>query len=165
MPLAFYLSDIFMVALAIAAGASALPESRHKVVPRWRLLLPGVLATVSAVAALVYPHPRDLLELEMWLIGAAGLLIGAARASFMGMESDHAWGLVRLRSGKDALWTAAAFALFALIHFFVEMITRDVNPYMTSVVLLMTLSGSYLMGRSLVGWIRAGQMAHADLRD
>ncbi len=165
MPLAFYLSDIFMVALAIAVVASALPESRHKVVPRWQLLLPGVLATVSAVAALVYPHPRDLLELEMWLIGAAGLLIGAARAGFMGMESDHAWGLVRLRYGKDTLWTALAFALFALIHFVVEMITRDVNPYMVSVVLLLTLSGSYLMGRSLVGWVRAGRTMHVDLHD
>jgi hypothetical protein len=60
---------------------------------------------------------------------------------------------------------AAALALFALIHFAVEISSLAVNPYMASVVLLMTLSGSYLMGRSLVGWIRAGRETHVDLRD
>ena len=45
------------------------------------------------------------------------------------------------------------------------MITQAVNPYMISIGALMTIPGSYLMGRSLVSWIRAGQMVHADLRD
>jgi hypothetical protein len=104
MPLAFYLSDIFMLVFAIAAAASAVPQSRQRVVPRWQLLLPGALATLATVALVIYPHPRDLLELQMWLIGSPGLLVGAARSQFMGIESDRAWGLVRLRYGKDVLW-------------------------------------------------------------
>jgi len=160
MPLVFYLADIFMLVLALAAMAVAVRQSRGQIVPRWQLLPPGVLATLATVALLIYPHPRDLLDLGMWLAGSLGLLVGAARGAFMGMESDHNWRLVRLRYGKDELWGAIALAAFAALNFAVEMISRDVNPYMTSVVLLMTLSGSYLMGRSLVGWSRAGSIAH-----
>jgi hypothetical protein len=165
MPLAFYLSDIFMLLFAIAAAATALPQSREQAVPRWQLLLPGALATLATIALVIYPHPRDVLELEMWLIGSPGLLVGAARGAFMGMEGDHASRLARLHSGKDGLWAAVALALFALIHFVVEISSLAVNPYMASVVLLMTLSGSYLMGRSLAGWIRAGRGEDVDLHE
>ena len=83
----------------------------------------------------------------------------------MGMESDQAWGLVRVQDSRDGVWAALALALFATLNFAAEMITQNVNPYMVSVELLMTIPGSYLMGRSLVSWIRAGRMVHADLRD
>jgi len=165
MPTAFYLSDIVLLLAAIAAAVTAIPQSRGKVVPRWHLLLPGVLATVATIALMSYPHPKDLLDLEMWSTGAVGFLVGAARGQFMGVDSDQSWGLVRLRYGRDALWAAIALACFAAIHFVVEMVSRDVNPYMTSVSLLMTLSGSYLAGRSLVGWIGAGTRTHVDLHD
>jgi hypothetical protein len=165
MPLAFYVSDVVMLLAALVAGISAVRQGIGTIVPRWRLLIPGVLATIATIALGSFPRPIELLDPERHLIGAAGFLIGGARAAFMGMESDQAWGLVRIEDGRDGMWAALALALFATLNFAAEMITQSVNPYMISVEALMTLAGSYLMGRSLVGWIRAGHLVHADLRD
>jgi hypothetical protein len=165
MPFAFYLSDGLMLAFALAAAASAVVQSRGQVVPRWTLLLPGVLASIATVSTMIFPHPRDLLELEMWTAGVIGFLVGAARGQLMGMESDLNWGLVRLRYTKDELWVALVFVLFAFVHFVIEMRLLDVSPFMASGVLAMTVTGSYLFGRSLIGWIRAGRTSHVDLRD
>ncbi len=165
MPFAFYLSDGLMLVFALAAAASAVAQSRGAVVRRWTLLLPGVFAGIATVSTMIYPHPRDLLELQLWLAGLIGFLVGAARGQLMGMESDRVWGLLHLRYTKDALWVALVFVLFAFVHFVVEMHLLDVSPFMASGVLGMTLTGSYLFGRSLIGWIRAGRLSHVDLRD
>jgi hypothetical protein len=165
MPLGFYLSDIVMLLAALVAAVSAWRQGHAAIVPRWRLLLPGVLATIATIGLISFPRPIELLNPEMHLIGAACFLVGGARGAFMGMESDQAWGLVRVQDSRDGVWAALALALFATLNFAAEMITQNVNPYMISVELLMTIPGSYLMGRSLVSWIRAGRMVHADLRD
>jgi len=165
MPLGFYLSDVVMLAAALVAAISAVRQGIGTIVPRWRLLIPGVLATIATVALISFPRPIEPLDPEMHLIGAAGFLVGGARAAFMGMHSDQAWGLVRIDDGRDGMWAALALAFFATLNFAAEMITQAVNPYMISIELLMTIPGSYLMGRSFVGWIRAGRTVHADLRD
>src|SRR5262249_22224353 len=104
-------------------------------------------------------------DLQIVTAGVIGFLMGSARGAFMAMESDRNWGLVRLHDGRDEMVVAGLFALAAVIHFGIEMTLRHVNPYMPSGVLALNLTGGYLMGRSLVGWIRAGQMDHVDLRD
>ena len=165
MPLAFYLSDIVMLLAALVAAISGVRQGIGTIVPRWRLLAPGVLSTIATIALIAFPRPLELLDPEMHLLGAAGFLIGGARGAFMGMESDQAWGVVRVQDGRDGMWAAVALAFFATLNFAAEMITQNVNPYMISIGALMTIPGSYLMGRSLVSWIRAGQMVHVDLRD
>jgi len=165
MPLAFYLSDLGLFVLSLAALPSALAQGRGQIVRRWTLLLPGVLTSLASVANIAFPRAADLANLTIWLIGVLGFLIGSARAQFMGMDSDQNWGLVRMRWGKDLLWVTVVFVLFALIHVAIEMSFQEVSPLMPTGVLGMTLAGSYLLGRSVVGWIRAGRKNHTDLRD
>jgi len=165
MPLAFYLSDAAMVILALAVVASARAQRRHKIVKRWVLLLPGLLAALAVVADLAFPQIMDLVNLQIWTAGVVGFLIGGLRGQFMRLDSDHNWGLVRTRDGRDELWVAYFFAAVAIIHFGIEMHIQTVSAIMPSGVLAMTLTGGYLLGRSLIGWIRAGQVDHVDLRD
>jgi hypothetical protein len=165
MPLFFYVSDIVMLLFALAAAASALRQGRGKIVPRWALLLPSLFASIATVGTMIFPQPRDLLEPAMLTAGVLGFVIGGLRGYLMRMESDHNAGIVRLTYGKDALWSAIAFALFAIVHFIIEISRGDVSPYMASGVLLMTLTGSYLFGRSLTGWLHAGTIAHVGIHD
>jgi hypothetical protein len=165
MPFAFYLSDALMLAFALAAAASAVRQSRGQRVQRWTLLLPGLFATIAAVSTMLYPRPRDLLELQMWTAGVLCFLAGGTRGRLMEMESDHTTGMVRLPWAKDLLWAALAFALIAVLHFAIEMGRLVVSPYMASGVLLMTIVGAYLLGRSVVSWVRAGSVSHVDLRN
>jgi hypothetical protein len=165
MPIAFYVSDGLMLLFAIGAAVAAWRQDRHRLVPRWQLLLPGILGILSVMAELAFPEPRDLFHLGIWTVGATGLAVGAVRGAVMALESDHAFRLVRLANARDGTWMAFALVLFALLHFAAEMSTQQVNPYMPTAVLLTCLAGSYLAGRSLVGWIRADQSTHIDLRD
>jgi hypothetical protein len=165
MPVAFYVSDFCMLVLALGALASAHAQCRHQIVRRWKLLLPGVLATLASMANLAFPEIWDVVDPEIIMAGVIGFLIGGARGQFMRMDSDQNFGLVRLRDGRDELLVAYVFTAFAVVHFVIEMDLKSVNPVMPSGVLAMTLTGSYLLGRSVVGWVRAGRKHHTDLRD
>jgi hypothetical protein len=165
MPIGFYLSDIGLIVLALAALASTRFQARRQLVRRWNLLLPGVLATLGSVSNLVFPHAADLFNLQIVTAGVIGFLIGAARGAFMGMDYDQRWGLVRLHDGRDELVVASLFSLAAVIHFAIEMTINRVNPYMPSGVLALNLTGGYLLGRSVIGWIRAGRIDHTDLHN
>ena len=62
------LADLLMLVFAIAAAASISNEPRQRIVPRWRLLLPGVLAALSDAILIAYPQYRDLFQLELWTV-------------------------------------------------------------------------------------------------
>jgi hypothetical protein len=71
------------------------------------------------------------------------------------MACDHAPGRVTLRSGSDGVWVAWAMALCAGIQGSIETGLSAQNPYEAAAELLMLLSSGYLLGRSLVAWLRA----------
>ena len=165
MPLAFYVSDAIMLVLALAAAASAIPESRQRIFRRGWLLAPGLLAFGAAVGLFLYPDPFDLVMPELMTLGLLGFLAGIARGFFMHIQSDHAYGVVRLRNGDDAVWVSGLFALCAVMHFYVEMRLGKVSPFMASAALVMTLGSGYLLGRSIVAYARAVRKEHYDLRE
>jgi len=165
MPKLFYAVDGVMLALAIAAAACAVAQTRRRAVKRWLVLATGVLASLAAIALLSYPDVRDLLQLEVWSIAAIGILAGAARGQFMGLEADHNWGLVRLTWAHDWLWVAIAVLLLAILQFAIEIRLRQQNPFETTVELPMVLASGYLLGGSVVAWLRAGSIAHTDLQE
>jgi len=161
----FYAVDGVMLLLAAAAVACAAAQMKERIVSRWIVLATGVLASLAAIALLSYPDVRDLLQLEVWSVAAVGILIGAARGQFMRMESDHNWSLVRLTWAHDWLWVSIAVLLLAILQFAIEIRLRQQNPFETTVELPMVLASGYLLGASLVAWVRSGSIAHTDLHD
>ena len=161
----FYAIDGLMLALAVAAAVCAFQQAGERVVRRWIILAPGVLASAAAVALLSYPDVRDLLQLQVWSIASVGLLIGVARGAFMRLESDHNWQLVRLNWSYDWLLIAVAVLVLSILQFAIEIRLRQQNPFETTVELPSVLGGAHLLGASLVVWFRAGSIAHTDLHD
>ena len=53
--------------------------------------------------------------------------------------------------------------LFAAVQGAIETGLRSENPYETTAEFLMLLASGYLLGRSLVAWLRARLATHHDL--
>ena len=155
--------DLLIVLLAIGATVTANPERHAVPFARGQLLLPGVLAFAGTVILLSYPEIRDLADPEVWLIGVAGIAIGAVRGWALTVDSDRAHRLVRVRRGRDAVWAGWMMVLFAAIQGSIETGLRAENPYEPTAEFFMLLAGGYLLGRSTVAWLRARTATHTDL--
>jgi hypothetical protein len=157
--------DVLIVLLAIGAAATANIERTRQPFPRFQLLMPGLLAFAAALILLSYPDIRDLADPEVWLVSALGLASGGCRGALMRMDSDHTFRVVRLWRGRDSAWAAWVMVLFAAVQGSIETALRAENPYETTAEAVMLLSGGYLLGRSVVSWLRARVMTHHDLKD
>jgi hypothetical protein len=157
--------DVLIVLLSIGAAASANVERTREPFPRLQLLMPGVLAFAGAMVLLSYPDIRDLADPGVWLVSSVGLLAGGCRGALMRMDCDHTFRLVRVWHGRDAAWAAWVMVLFAAVQGSLERALRPDNPYETTAEAIMLLSGSYLLGRSTVSWLRARTMTHHALKD
>jgi len=156
--------DVLIVVLTIGAAASANVERTREPFPRLQLLLPGLLASAAAVILLSYPDIRDLADPGVWLVSTVGLLAGACRGALMRMDCDHTVRIVRVWRGNDAAWAGWVMVLFAVIQGSIETALRAGNPYETTAEAVMLLTGGYLLGRSIVSWLRARAMPHLDLK-
>ena len=157
--------DLLIVLLAIGAAATANLERTLQPFPRRHLLLPGLLAFAGGLILLVYPDIRDLPVPEVWLVGVAGTLAGAARGAGIRLDCDQAQRQVRVHRGRDAAWAAWTMVLFAIIQGSLETGLKANNPYETTAEFLMLLAGGYLLGRSVVAWVRARAATHRDLHE
>jgi hypothetical protein len=156
--------DVLIVLLSIGSAASANVERTREPFPRFQLLMPGLLAFAGAMVLLSYPDIRDLADPGVWLVSTVGGLGGACRGALMRLDSDHTFRLVRIWRGQDAAWAAWVMVLFATVQGSLERALRPDNPYETTAEALMLLAGSYLLGRSIVSWLRARTLAHHDLK-
>ena len=157
--------DVLIVLLAIGAAATANVERTQEPFPRFQLLMPGLLAFVGSMILLSYPDIRDLADPGVWLVSSVGLAAGVCRGALMRMDSDHTFRIVRLWRGRDAAWAGWVMVLFATVQGSIETALRTENPYETTAEAVMLLSGGFLLGRSVVGWLRARAMPHHDLKD
>jgi hypothetical protein len=164
-PVEFFAEDAVMVAAALTALATAWPQRQDALVRRRLLLMPGLLAFVSALLLFGYPQFTELLDAQVWLIAFLAIAAGCVRGALLGMDSDHDAQLVRLTGPGDVRWLALLMVVVAILQAAVEIHTLAENPFEPTVELMMLLLGSYLLGRSVVGWIRAGQLQHVVLRD
>ncbi len=155
--------DLVILLLAIAGAVSATAERRQRLMPRWRLLVPGVLGALGTLILLSYPDIRDLADPQMWTIGLVGVAVGALRGLAMKVDSDHAFSIVRLRSRGDAAWVAWLLVLFAALQGAIETGLKAENPYEKTAELLMLVTSGYLFGRSLIVWWRARTGIHVDI--
>ena len=105
---------------------------------------------------LSYPDIRDLADPGVWLVSTVGLgLGGACRGALMRLDSDHTFRVVRIWRGQDAAWAAWVMVLFAAVQGSLERALRPDNPYETTAEAADAAGGSYLLGRSIVSWLRA----------
>jgi hypothetical protein len=157
--------DAVILLLAVVSALVAGRERLRQPMPRWRLLVPGLASTVGTLILLSYPDIRDLADPQMWTIGLGGIAVGAVRGWAMRLDSDHAFSQVRLRSGGDAAWVAWILVLLAALQGAIETGLRAENPYEATAELLMLITSGYLLGRSLVAWLRARSSSHVDLQE
>ncbi|HYD07282.1 MAG TPA: hypothetical protein VEC60_16220 [Reyranella sp.] len=155
--------DLLIVLLAVSAAVMANAERSAIPFPRRQLLMPGLLAFSGTVILLAYPEIRDLANPEVWTVAAAGMAVGALRAALLRIESDRRHRLVRLERGGDAVWFGWLMVAFAVLQGSIETGLRAENPYEATAEFLMLLCSGYLLGRSLVAWLRACTAAHHDL--
>jgi len=155
--------DLAILLLAVAGALVAGRERQQRPVPRWHLLVPGLASTIGTLILLSYPDIRDLADPQMWTIGLAGVAVGAVRGWALRMDSDHASAQVRLHGGGDAAWVAWALVLLAALQGAIETGLRKENPYEATAELFMLITGGYLLGRSVVAWLRARSGMHVDL--
>lgn len=157
--------DVLIVLLAIGAAATANVERTREPFPRLQLLMPGLLAFAGAMILLSYPDIRDLADPGVWVVSTVGLVAGGCRGALIRMDSDHTFGVVRVWRGNDAAWAGWLMVLFATVQGSIETALSADNPYETAAEAAMLLAGSYLLGRSIVSWLRAGAMTHHNLKD
>jgi hypothetical protein len=157
--------DVLIVLLSIGAAATANVERTRESFPRLQLLMPGLLAFAGAIILLSYPDIRDLADPGVWAVSTVGLLAGGCRGALMRLDSDHTFGVVRVWHGSDAAWAGWLMVLFAVVQGSIETALRADNPYEKTAEAVMLLAGSYLLGRSIVSWLRARAMTHHDLKD
>jgi hypothetical protein len=161
--LIMYGLDLLIVLLAIGAAVTANPERTTAPFPRRLLLLPGLLAFIGTMILLAYPDIRDLIDPAVWLVASVGGMAGGLRGWAMQIEVDQAHGLVRVLHGRDAVWVGWIMVLFAAIQGAIETGLRAENPYEKTAELFMLLASGYLLGRSIVAWLRARTATHLDL--
>jgi len=160
-----YICDLLIVMLAIGAALAASYERRRTPFPRLQLLLPGIFAFAGTLILLVYPDIRDLADPQVWLVGLVSFLVGSLRGATMQIESDRVHVLVRVPHGRDASWVAWIMVLFATAQGAIETGLGEANPYEPTSEFLMLLAGGYLLGRSVVAWLRARDASHHDLQE
>lgn len=163
--LIMYGLDLLIVLLAIGAAVMANPERTPQPFPRLLLLLPGLLAFAGTLVLLSYPDIRDLANPEAWLVGVAGIVVGGVRGWALKIESDRAHRLVRVQRGRDAAWVSWMMTLFATIQGAIETGLRAENPYEATAEFLMLLASGYLLGRSVIAWLRARTAVHHDIHE
>jgi hypothetical protein len=161
--LLMYGLDLLIVLLAIGAAVMANPERTPEPFPRLLLLLPGLLAFAGTLVLFSYPDIRDLADPEAWLVGVAGIGVGGLRGWALKIDSDRAHRLVRVRRGRDAAWAGWMMVLFATIQGSIETGLHTENPYEATAEFFMLLASGYLLGRSVVAWLRARTATHHDL--
>jgi hypothetical protein len=157
--------DLLILLLAIAGALVAGCERKQRQIPRWYLLAPGLVSAICTLILLSYPDIRDLADPQMWTIGLAGVAVGALRGWAMRLDSDHAFAQVRVRHGGDAAWVAWTLVLLAALQGAIETGLRAENPYEATAELFMLITGGYLLGRSVVAWLRARTGTHVDLQE
>jgi hypothetical protein len=150
--------DLLILLLAMGAALAAHGERHRWPVPRGRLLLPGLLATLGSAILLVSPEIRDATLPHLGTVGLAGLATGALRGRLMTIDADHIQGAVRLHRGQDGAWAGWTMAACAAIQSLIETGLPPDNLYEASAELLMVLCSGYLLGRSLIAWLRAGRL-------
>ena len=157
-----YLTHALMLLCALATAWAALPESSGRAVPQWRPAVTALLAAVSALSLIAYPTWGELKNPGLWMVAIIAALAGAARGYWLRIYVDHGWRLIRLRKARDCFVVAVAMVGLALIEIALAAIGPASQPTME---LGLTVTASFLVGRSAAVLLRARHEPQTDLHD
>jgi hypothetical protein len=163
---AHLISQLLIVAAALAAVATVVPESRRQLIPRWQLLLPAGLAALVYVAEIVHPSLEQLDQPGLWLVAVAAAVVGFARGHFLRLEVDQVWNLIRLRRAREGLWLAVVLALLAIAEAIeVALAAPDATDlaFRPLVEFCMAPVAGFMVGRAAAAWLRIPDVPHSEL--
>jgi hypothetical protein len=83
----------------------------------------------------------------------------------MSLQVDQAFGLARLHRAGDGIMVGGLMAVCAAVQGGIETGLHSENPYETTAELLMLLTGGFMLGRSIILWLRARTGPHVDLKE
>jgi hypothetical protein len=158
-----YLTHGLMLLCALAAACAALPESTGRVVPEWRLVMPALLAALSAFSLIAYPTWGEVKNPGLWMFAILAALVGMARGYWLRIYVDHSWRLIRLQKAYDCLVAAAALTALALVEIALAAIGPAGQPTME--LGLTVIASFFLVGRSAAVLLRSRQEPQSDLHD
>jgi hypothetical protein len=158
----FYVTHSLMVAFAVAAALAAVAEAIGRVIRPWRLLVPALLASISALLLVAYPTWGELKNPGLWMFAIIATVVGVARGHWMPLEVDHTWHLIRLRRAYDCLAAAGALTALATTEIVIATTGPGDQPTME---LGMTVLASFLVGRAGAALVRSRHEPQVDLHD
>jgi hypothetical protein len=160
------ISQLLIVAAALAAVAAVVPEARRRLIPRWRLLLPAGLAALVCVAEIVHPSLEKLDQPGIWLLAVAAGVVGVARGHFMSLEVDQVWNVIRLRRAREGMWLTVVLAVLAGAEAVeVALAAPDATDlaFRPLVEIGMALVAGFMVGRAGAAWLRIPDVPHSEL--
>ncbi len=159
--------NILHLIVACCAGATIwalLREARGRSLRPSQLFgaIPSALATALLLLAMGAPETR---EPGLWLVGLViGIVLGAARGSFLKFQVDRMYSRLRLPSGRDGLWAACLLAFFTLVTFAAAAGPR-LSALEAGAAVLVAACAGYLAGRSTALWRRSLSAPHQTLHN
>jgi len=159
------ISQLLIVAVALAAVATIVPEARRRLIPRWRLL-PAGLAALVCVAEIVHSSLEKLDQPGIWLLAVAAGVVGVARGHCMRLEVDQVWNLIRLRRAREGLWLTVVLAVLAIAEAMeVALAAPDATDlaFRPLVEIGMALVAGFMVGRAGAAWLRIPDVPHSEL--
>ena len=150
--------NILHLIVASSAGITIwalLREARGRSLPPGSLFnaVPFALTTAVLMLAMGAPETR---EPRLWLAGlVAGLVLGAARGSFLKFQLDRMYARLRLLDGRDGLWAACLLAFCVLVAFGSAAAAPASPVFEVGAGGLVATCAGYLTGRAAALWRRS----------
>ncbi len=163
MVLTFNLAALLNVFLAVAGLWATLPETRGKPVKLWRLGVPPIFCTVTAIVMLANTPTPHLVEF-MWIgAGLIGAVVGMVVGSRVHLEVDQMWGAIRLKPSYAGLATAVGVLLMVFADSIALWMGIGLWPPGHDPAIGAALLSGFLDGRAWRIAARAVRSPHAEL--
>jgi hypothetical protein len=165
MNVTFNLAALLNVLLAVAGVWVTFPELRGRPIKLWRLGLPPIFCTVTAIVMLANSPTVHLLEL-FWVVAA---VVGAASGVFVGsrikIRTDQMWGTVQFRRSVTGLLPAICIMLLVMADSVAVWIGHGIWPPGHDPAAGAALLSGFLDGRAWKLAANGVRSPHTDLNE
>ena len=150
------LNLLHILAAATLAGCLVVLSGEARGVSRSRgyLMVPPVLAAAAALLTIGLTEP-DLRQPQVLRLAIGlGAAVGVVRGWFMTVDIDPLWSTVRLPTGRDGFWMAAALVALLLAATAAPLIASggaELVPYASAAV---AFGAGFLSGRAALVYLR-----------
>lgn len=148
--------------LTLTACVVASHERRGQPVARWRIaLVPLIL--VAPTLVLLYLPPPEFGDPEVWMMALVAGVAGVARGALIGLQVDHARGLILMRKAPEAFWIAVLALLLILLDVAAAPVGRLSSTFVGTIELALVVLTGALVGRNAAILVRSRDAPQHDL--